>query len=181
MKFTKFTKSFFFLCRFIQTSCCPKHSNLSVFSRENRAGCEVSTATALHSRGAHGAGSGVKKGFSVGENISNRPLEIDPWKGDSYWKPPFFGFSMLVSRRAKSLANNKRNIRHFLPSDQVMSGDIPWNQSGVPTAEVVVAIPHQLEVALVWDPSKITESQVYIYIYVHNRNATRQQCQNHLW
>jgi len=73
---------------------------------------------------------------------------------------------MLVSRRAKSLANNKRNIRHFLPSDQAMSGDIPWNQSGVPTAEVVVALPHQLEVALVWDPSKITESQVYIYMYI---------------
>ena len=49
-----------------------------------------------------------------------------------------------------------------------------WRFNCDPTGEVVVAIPHQLEVALVWDPSKITESQVYIYIYiyVHNRNAT---------
>ena len=81
---------FFFLCRFFLTSFCQKHSNLSVFSRENRAGCEVSTSTALHSRGAHGAGSGVKRCFPAGENIS----------GDSYWKPPFLG-AMLVSRRAK--------------------------------------------------------------------------------
>ena len=56
-----------------------------------------------------------------------------------------------------------------------------WRSNCDPTGEVVVAIPHQLEVALVWDPCKITITGMYIHIciytllhYIYNRNATRQ-------